>query len=55
MQPWSHFVSWKEDRNVFLLYESDLMFSLVFPKRSMDPETIEGLRGILSGKVSPGA
>ena len=52
LQPWIHFVSWKENGSVFLIYESDLLFSLLFPKRCMDAETIEGLRGILSSKVS---
>ena len=53
LQPWAHFVSWKESGNVFLLYESDLMFSLLFPKRCMDEASIDGLRGVLSSKVSP--
>jgi YcxB-like protein len=55
LQPWAHFVSWKENRNLFLLYESGLVFSLVFPKRCMDEASIEGLRGILTSKVSPAA
>jgi hypothetical protein len=52
-QPWSHFVMWKENKNLFLVYESDLIFSLLFPKRCMDPETIANLRGILAARISP--
>jgi hypothetical protein len=45
--PWSTFVRWKEDRELFMLYHSDVMFNMI-PKRSFsDPQEIEAFRSHL--------
>ena len=54
VSPWSHYLKWKESERIFLLYQTNTLFQ-VFPKRCMDAQSIEGLRGILSSKVSPAA
>ncbi len=32
VRSWSHFIKWKEDKECFLLYHADLMFTII-PKR----------------------
>jgi len=52
--PWDHLVNWQENGKCFLFYETDVDFSVLIPKRCMDAQSIEGLRAILSSKVSRG-
>ena len=53
LRPWSHFIRWKENNELFLLYHSDVMYSIV-PKRFLtDPGQIETIRNYLvTNKVS---
>lgn len=49
--PWSHFIRWREDAHVVLLYRSDLLFQFV-PKRVLSEAQIEAMR-LLAAKTAP--
>jgi hypothetical protein len=51
-RPWEMFVKWKEDKNILMLYHSDVMFSML-PKRLMNDETIVFVRDQLKKKNVP--
>ena len=38
-RPWSLFVKWREDKNLIMLYHSDVMFSML-TKRYLNEEAI---------------
>lgn len=42
--PWSHYLRWREDRRVILLYQSDALFQFV-PKRALSEAQVATLRG----------
>jgi hypothetical protein len=44
--PWSHFTRFAEDRNTFVLFESDRLFRMI-PKRVLDADTERSLRARL--------
>ena len=49
--PWDHFTKWKEGKNLFVLYLSDVMFHII-PKRSFAaPEEIIQFRQLLQTKL----
>ena len=54
IRPWDHFTKWKENRELFLLYHSDLMYSIV-PKRFLsDTHQIETIKNyLIKYKVPP--
>ncbi|WP_375462821.1 YcxB family protein [uncultured Methylobacterium sp.] len=43
--PWSHYLRWREDRRVILLYQSDALFQFI-PKRVLSEAEIATLRGL---------
>lgn len=45
--PWEHFRKWKQDKNILLLYFSEIQFVLI-PKRFCTAEQLEALRGHLA-------
>jgi len=48
---WEKFHKWKEDRNLFLVYQSDRMFHMI-PKRAfLDEKDVAALRTILTEKI----
>ena len=51
--PWNHFIKWKEGKNLFVIYHSDVMFRMV-PKRCfMSPEEMTQFRQLLETKLGP--
>ncbi len=52
-RPWTNFTKWKENKDLFLLYHSDVMFSMI-PKRLLtDPEQVITLRTLLERNKVP--
>ena len=51
-RPWGHFRKWKQDKNILLLYVSDIQFVLI-PKRFCTAEQLEALRGHLAQNHIP--
>jgi hypothetical protein len=53
--PWGHVRKWKENRRLFLLYHSDVLFQAI-PKRYLKSEAeAEELRGLLRSHVKDAA
>lgn len=53
--PWDHFVKWKEGKNLFMVYQSDVLFHMV-PKRCFaSPEEMTQFRKLLEAKLGPAA
>ena len=51
--PWSHLIRWKEGATLFVLYQSDLMMTMV-PKRCFaQPEQVDAFRGLLTERLGP--
>lgn len=49
--PWKDFTKWKENKELFLLYQSDLLFNML-PKRIFsDPQQMDTLRSYLEQNV----
>jgi hypothetical protein len=42
-RPWNNFLKWKENRDMFLLYHSDVMATII-PKRFLKPEQLEAIK-----------
>jgi hypothetical protein len=51
-RPWNMFVKWKEDKNLIMLYHSDILFSMV-SKRYLNEETLGFLHEQLSKNQIP--
>lgn len=46
-RPWTDFVTWRENQNLFVLYYADNLFAIV-PKRAFaEPNAVETIRGYL--------
>lgn len=52
VRPWADFHKWKEDKDVLLLYMSDVMFVLI-PKRFCTAEQVEAIRSHLVANKIP--
>lgn len=50
--PWDHYVYWREDRRVILLYQSGYHFQFV-PKRLLSPSEVEFIRDRLRAAYVP--
>jgi len=54
-RPWTNFVKWKENKELFMLYHSDVLFTMI-PKRFFtDPQQIEMVRSFLEKNNVPKA
>ena len=54
-RPWINFIKWKENKDLFMLYHSDVMFNMI-PKRCFtDPQQIETVRSFLEKNNVPKA
>jgi len=54
-RPWTNFIKWKENKDLFMLYHSDILFNMV-PKRCFtDPQQIETVRSFLEKNNVPKA
>jgi hypothetical protein len=55
LRPWKNFSKWKESKELFLLYHSDVMFTIL-PKRCFtEPAQIEAVKGNLKSSNVPAA
>jgi hypothetical protein len=54
LRPWKNFSKWKESKELFLLYHSDVMFTIL-PKRFTDSAQIEAIRDNLKSNNVPAA
>ena len=54
-RPWAHFVKWKENKDLLMLYHSDVLFSMI-PKRFFaDPQQVETVKSFLEKNEVPKA
>ncbi len=51
-RPWGHFIRWKENKDVFMLYVSDVSFILI-PRRFITPEQLAALHARLQENGVP--
>jgi len=50
---WGYFVKWKEGKNLFMMYQSDVLYHMV-PKRCFaSPEEMTQFRQLLQAKLGP--
>jgi hypothetical protein len=49
--PWKDFVKWKEDKELFLLYQSDVAFNMLPKRMFSDPTQIDAVRSYLQKNV----
>jgi hypothetical protein len=51
--PWSHFIRWREGDDLFVVYQSDIVFNMV-PKRCFaQPEQVDAFRNLLTERLGP--
>ena len=54
-RPWTHFIKWKENKEVIMLYHSDVLFNMI-PKRFFtDSQQIETFKSFLENNKVPTA
>ena len=52
-RPWSYFIKWKENKELIMLYHSDVLFNMI-PKRFFtDPQQIETVKSYLENNKVP--
>jgi hypothetical protein len=52
--PWAHYFRWREDREVILLYLTEILFQFI-PKRVLSSEQFASLRALAVSAGVPGA
>lgn len=53
-RPWGNFIKWKENRDILLLYHSDVLYSILPKRLFADPQQVDTIRAHLQrSKVPP--
>jgi hypothetical protein len=52
--PWAHYIGWRENKAVLLLFHSDLLFQFI-PKAALTPDQLEDLRACAASAEVKGA
>jgi len=54
-RPWTNFVKWKENKELILLYHSDVLFSMIPVRFFTDPQQVEIIKSFLEKNKVPKA
>lgn len=54
-RPWTHFIKWKENKELILLYHSDILFSMIPVRFFTDLQQVEILKSFLEKNKVPKA